>query len=287
MSIKLMAQVWELNLEPAPQLVLLALADHASDNGHTCYPSVAYLAWKSNQTERTVQRHLRALEETGVVTRVAYAEGGRGKATVYQLHLEKGDKKTPFRAKGDNPGEERVTTETLKGDMGVTPTISNHQLEPSEYSVASQRAIDHQLTTTQRLMDEYEAPVITTYPSEPLTVEAPPSSPRSPPPPSPTFEDWEALALHLGWNPRLNVGLNRKLLGQLHNAGVTAEQIIGCVGWMRADPWWGPKGVDLKKASSKMQEYLSLKEAPKKKGWSIQQEYEDTVRDLRGAFGDD
>jgi DNA-binding transcriptional ArsR family regulator len=287
MSIKLMAQVWELNLEPAPQLVLLALADHASDNGHTCYPSVAYLAWKSNQTERTVQRHLRALEETGVVTRVAYAEGGRGKATVYQLHLEKGDKKTPFRAKGDNPGEERVTTETLKGDMGVTPTISNHQLEPSEYSVASQRAIDHQLTTTQRLMDEYEAPVITTYPSEPLTVEAPPSSPSSPPPPSPaTPYDWWVYVCHFcKWNPKVGTALGIKKVKEILSTGLTVEDIIACNFWLLDDSYWADKGVDIKLVQSQMAKFKNRKEAPRRN--TLLEEYEETVRDLRGLFGDD
>jgi hypothetical protein len=110
-----------------------------------------------------------------------------------------------------------------------------------------------------------------------------PPSPRSAPPSSPTYEDWEALALHLGWNPRLNVGLNLKILKSLSSAGVTAEQIIGCVEWMRADPWWGPKGVDLKKVSSKMQEYLSSERLVPRQTES----YEDIVNGLREVFGDD
>jgi DNA-binding transcriptional ArsR family regulator len=144
MSVKIMSQVWELDIDHSEMIVLLAMADHADDDGQNCYPSNAYLAWKTGYSDRQVRRVLRTLESTGIITRVAHEEGGRGLATEYRLNPEKGDKKSAFMA------NKRRTSTTQKGDilsekadMGVQkgghsyvpPTISNHQLnikEPSE-----------------------------------------------------------------------------------------------------------------------------------------------------------
>jgi hypothetical protein len=81
MSIKLMTTVWQLELEPTDKLVLLALADNASDEGH-CYPSVSTLVRKSNLNERTVQRVLSRLEEGGHITKRLRT----GRSTVYDVH---------------------------------------------------------------------------------------------------------------------------------------------------------------------------------------------------------
>ena len=111
MSIKIMSQIWELDLPHNAQSVFLALADHADDDGQNCYPSNAYLAWKTGYSDRQVRRVLRTLESIGIITRVAHEEGGRGLATEYRLNLEKGDKKSPFMA------DKRRTSTTQKGDI--------------------------------------------------------------------------------------------------------------------------------------------------------------------------
>lgn len=144
MSVKIMSQIWELDIDHSEMIVLLAMADHADDDGQNCYPSNSYLAWKTGYSDRQVRRVLRTLESIGIITRVAHEEGGRGLATEYRLNPEKGDKKSAFMA------DKRRTSTTQKGDilsekadMGVQkgghsyvpPTISNHQLnitEPSE-----------------------------------------------------------------------------------------------------------------------------------------------------------
>jgi hypothetical protein len=136
MSVKIMSLVWELDIEHSERIILLAMADHANDDGQNCYPSNAYLAWKTGYSERSVRRIHRALELTGIITRVAHQEGGRGFATEYRLNVEKGDKKSPF------SNEKRRTSTTLKEDICdikedtgdhkgghscVPPIISNHQ----------------------------------------------------------------------------------------------------------------------------------------------------------------
>ena len=136
MSIRLMSQVWELSLDHAQQSILMALADHAADDGSSCYPSIAYLAWKTGYSERQAQRIVNKLKQAGLIQPVAYEKGGREHSVHYQLHLEKGVKKSPFRPeKGDvvvspfKPAEkgdisERVTFSTIKGDIAMSPEPS-------------------------------------------------------------------------------------------------------------------------------------------------------------------
>lgn len=163
MSIRLMTAVWDLVLAHDEQLVLLALADHAHDDGSRCFPGVRYLAWKTNYSERQIQRALRSLESSGLITPVAFAAGGRGHATEYRINIEKGVKKSPYQATA------RVTSTTGKGDIlsskgdsydrkgdsHVTPTVSNHHL-----------------TTIQPAAAVHPAPLTTqkAYRADPLTL---------------------------------------------------------------------------------------------------------------------
>jgi hypothetical protein len=80
-SIKVMAEVWESSsVKGGARLVLLALADHANDEGY-CHPSVARLARKSALTERNVQLILRNLESRGEL--VTLRSAGRGNVNAY------------------------------------------------------------------------------------------------------------------------------------------------------------------------------------------------------------
>jgi Helix-turn-helix domain len=76
-----MAEVWESSsAKGGARLVLLALADHANDEGY-CHPSVARLARKSALTERNVQLILRNLEARGEL--VTLRSSGRGNVNAY------------------------------------------------------------------------------------------------------------------------------------------------------------------------------------------------------------
>jgi hypothetical protein len=63
-----MSLVWDAEIPAGEKLVLLALADCANDQG-LCWPSVATLAKKTGQSERTVQGALKGLEAAGHLTR--------------------------------------------------------------------------------------------------------------------------------------------------------------------------------------------------------------------------
>ncbi len=109
MSVKVMTWVWDLDLDTYPKFVLLKLGDCADDAGGNAFPSVLTIAHKCGLGERTVQRILKDLTESGVLVVTANKSGGRGKKRVYRLDREtaerlhgvKGDTGAPFsREKG-------------------------------------------------------------------------------------------------------------------------------------------------------------------------------------------
>lgn len=134
---------------PGGQLkTLLALADYADPDGRDVFPSVRTLASRLHVSERSVQRHLRALESSGLIRRgaqerVAYMPAD-ARPVVYDLAMTatRGDRSDPhaLAERGDNPGTESgggVTTLADGGDnsggFGVTPGVTQSKnLTPIE-----------------------------------------------------------------------------------------------------------------------------------------------------------
>jgi hypothetical protein len=122
MSYKLMGQLFELLLPRCQKDILRILCDSADDVpqqsgiGINSYPSIPVVAWKSDYSERQVQRLQRELEMQGILipVRVHPIYG----TTEFEIHLEHVPKKPPFevkkpRARGGRNGLSR-------GDM-VSP----------------------------------------------------------------------------------------------------------------------------------------------------------------------
>lgn len=69
MSFKATAWAWEqTGLKPSPKMVLLCLAD-CHNPRHGCFPSQAYIADQCEMDRATVNRHLKSLEERGLIRR--------------------------------------------------------------------------------------------------------------------------------------------------------------------------------------------------------------------------
>lgn len=65
MSIRIMTQVWQLDLPTAShKLLLLAFADHANDEG-ICYPALESIHRKTGLSRRHTQRLISSLKESG------------------------------------------------------------------------------------------------------------------------------------------------------------------------------------------------------------------------------
>lgn len=95
MSMKLMVRVMEeIEVTRPQQLVLLAMAENARDDGTQCYPSVDLIAWKAGYKPRAVSDILRELRDAGIIELVRPAADHR--PTEYALHLDRAPRKPAF-----------------------------------------------------------------------------------------------------------------------------------------------------------------------------------------------
>jgi predicted transcriptional regulator len=92
MSVKLMALAFELPIQPSEKLVMLALCDHANDEGGSCHPTIDKIASKASVSDRTVRRILAKLVEIGLISLVKSGGGRNGNYGIsnhYQIDIEK------------------------------------------------------------------------------------------------------------------------------------------------------------------------------------------------------
>jgi pyocin large subunit-like protein len=128
MSVRLMAQVFELGIPAREKLVLLAMADHARDDGTGCYPSVERLARKTSQSRRGVQKVMRRLEQAGLIVPTGNLRGGRNLATEYRVTLENREPDSLFSpGKGRTPEQKTANGRTEKGRTPFAPTVRSSQ----------------------------------------------------------------------------------------------------------------------------------------------------------------
>lgn len=130
-------------------LLALALADHAHDDGTHIFPSIARLAEKTRQSERSVQYQLRRMEQSGWLVLVNAGIGGRrsgfgegGRTRQYRINPEwmKGADIAPFAKgakqsrKGCKTTQERVQPDVEKGATAIAPepkATKSNQEQPS------------------------------------------------------------------------------------------------------------------------------------------------------------
>lgn len=130
LSIRLMAAVFDLDIPAREKLVLLAMADHARDDGSGCYPSVERLTRKTSTSRRGVQGFLRRLEDAGFVVPTARVRGGRNLTTEYTIILEKGAQGALFSGPGGRTAtQERAHADAQKGARRA-PEPSGTTIEP-------------------------------------------------------------------------------------------------------------------------------------------------------------
>jgi len=133
-----MAAVFELDIAGSEKLVLLAMADHARDDGTGCYPAVELLARKTSQSRRGVQKIMRRLQVAGLIAPSRVSRGGPRRSTEYTLTLANSEPRslfastqarTPVHATA-NVGTRNSERQCAQPGTGFARTIKNHQ-EPS------------------------------------------------------------------------------------------------------------------------------------------------------------
>jgi len=151
-SVRVMAQVWELDLPEAQKFVLLAFADHANDDG-LCFPSIPRIAWKCGFSVRQVQRITAILRKVGLLSAPkGISRGGFSSHTThYQVCPERGDKLSPFvPGGGDKRSGHGVTSATRTGDTHVTRIIKNRHSQSVAARNNRARHIDDPVENSER-----------------------------------------------------------------------------------------------------------------------------------------
>lgn len=126
-------------LQPAQKMILMALADRADAEG-VCWPSIAEIAHRTCQSERTVLRHIAALKDLGLLTsqqrRYRTAKGDTRQASnVYHLNLTgmlagNFDSRPKREKTSSGPGCQSVIQENVPAEnLQVNPGCQSDGLE--------------------------------------------------------------------------------------------------------------------------------------------------------------
>lgn len=129
MSAKLLGMVLEADLPRARKYVLLALADHAKEDGSDVYPSVARIEWMTGYGERQVRTLMDELERDGIL--VLVRQGGYGPQDTNEYRIEAG------KLKALRPFREWAKSRKRKG--AKTATISLQTLQASRVQNLQQK----------------------------------------------------------------------------------------------------------------------------------------------------
>jgi hypothetical protein len=127
MSILQMVKVWEHEFPHPEQAVMLALADHAHDNGEGIHPAIDRIAWKTGYARRNVQLILKRLKGSGVVVETkpatpkepAHLKFDWSKAQPkpsYEAYKAGKQKNSEQGCKDDTPDEDGDTNQGYKDD---------------------------------------------------------------------------------------------------------------------------------------------------------------------------
>ena len=126
MSMELMVKAMKTKVgNPLRKLVLIKLADNASDQGE-CWPSYQHIADQCEIDRSTVRKHIKHLEAQGLV-RIENREGPKGNSTnLYYLTLRNpvGQNSTPVGPESTGVGPQPTPP------VGPESTRTSHSFEP-------------------------------------------------------------------------------------------------------------------------------------------------------------
>lgn len=128
MSIRLISRVYEKKFDRPAQSIMVCLADHAHDDGSHVFPSIPRIAWKTDYSERQVQRIMRRLIDCKVLILTRPATANR--ANEYRIDLSAVPDKPPFRP-APNDYNTDALTKPEGGDI-LTPLTNNVTPPPSK-----------------------------------------------------------------------------------------------------------------------------------------------------------
>ncbi len=139
MSGLLMGRAFYFDLRPRQKLLLLAIADHANDDGFGSHPSQARLAQKVGCTRRHVHNMLRELESIGLVEVLDRGDGA-GLTARYHLPWATQESKTRRVGKGGNI-RQKAEVQTSH-EPSLEPSTSSEDSSEEESSSSAEEEED-------------------------------------------------------------------------------------------------------------------------------------------------
>ena len=155
MSVKLMSIAWDMDLPMTSKMLLLALCDHANDDG-VCYPSQSKLAKKCSMGERSVIKHIKWLVDVGILTKERRQSTTKRQSDLYQINLQGYCEPAQYAPAQYAPEPEQCAGSEpayCAGTYKEEPSIINHQIEPSDNCDGDKPAA----TESQFLLTEAES----------------------------------------------------------------------------------------------------------------------------------
>lgn len=131
MSIRAMTNVFDRQdiKSPTDRFVLIALVDHASEDGENIYPSINRLVSKTGFSDRTIQSSIKSLIEQGVLVRRNSGKGGRNITNRF-AYVFKNTEVDSVNPEADDIETPKLTAENTEGDSPES-SVNHHKKEPS------------------------------------------------------------------------------------------------------------------------------------------------------------
>ena len=171
MSILLMSKVFKINLRLSLKMVLLVLADFASDDGKNIFPSVSTIAKKSSLSRRSVQTIIRDLLGSGILHSAKNPHGGAPGSTRHLeinlaalenlMKLSRDEDSASVQKRGAKERSKGVQTDVKTGAAAAPkPSYNLHQITTTDESLDSSRGSETDVFDWPPQLDSNECEAI-------------------------------------------------------------------------------------------------------------------------------
>lgn len=155
MSLKYIVKAFGMKVGSASKkLVLLKLADNCNDQGQ-CFPSYQHIADQCEMDRRTVMRHIKQFQESGLVS-IEHREGPKGNSSnIFTLHLPS----DPLSLGGDPvslPPSDPVSPRTCHSIESVNEPYGKHSKLKSIVDGLDEKSWSEWLSYKVSIKDKYK-----------------------------------------------------------------------------------------------------------------------------------
>ena len=237
MSVKLMSKAWEMPIPSGQKMVLLALCDHANDDGE-CYPSQKKLAKKCSMSSRAISNHIKWLHDCGILESERRQTTNVRKSNRYFISLE----------------NYQAANSAHANSAHANSAYPNMQNFPSEHANFAPSYIDEPSERTIRvepsdICDDAFAPFAPPLELEPVADKPPMTAkPKSNTPNPANTETWQAYrAAYLqayGVEPLRNAKVNGQIANFVKLVGEDKAPHIAAFYVSHPNHWYRTKGHD-------------------------------------------